>query len=82
MTVKNAAAIAPAASNLAIRARRAGARLNPRGDAMTLAQLQQRADAIDKVIRARAKLQQLRNRVAAIEGALERFKARREALRA
>jgi BMFP domain-containing protein YqiC len=32
---------------------------------------------IDKVIRARSKLQQLRNRAAALEDALSRFKARR-----
>jgi BMFP domain-containing protein YqiC len=49
---------------------------------MTLLQLQQRADMIDKIIRARAKLQQLRNRAAALEDALDRFKLRREAKRA
>ena len=79
MTVKNAAADVLAAVNVMTHAREACARLNPLSDPMTLKQLQQRADMIDKVIRARSKLQQLRNRAAALESALQRFKARREA---
>ncbi|MEO5558754.1 MAG: hypothetical protein ABIO49_03275 [Dokdonella sp.] len=40
------------------------------------------AQMIEKVIRARRKLQLLRDRAQALEGALGRFKARREARRA
>jgi hypothetical protein len=79
MTVKNAAADVLAAVNLMTHARDACTRLNPLSAPMTLHQLQQRADMIDKVIRARSKLQQLRNRAAALEDALARFKARRAA---
>jgi hypothetical protein len=79
MTVKNAAADVLAAVKVMTHARDACARLNPISDPMTLHQLQQRADMIDKVIRARSKLQQLRNRAAALEDALSRFKARRAA---
>ena len=60
-------------------AKRACAQLNPLSEPLTLLELQQRADMIDKVIRARSKLQQLRNRAAMLEDALVRFKARREA---
>lgn len=79
MTVKNAAADVLAAVSVMTHARNACTRLNPLTDPMTLHQLQQRADMIDKVIRARAKLQQLRNRAAALEDALARFKERRQA---
>jgi hypothetical protein len=79
MTVKNAAADVLAAVSVMTHAQSACARLNPLSAPMTLLQLQQRADMIDKVIRARSKLQQLRNRAAALEDALTRFKARREA---
>jgi hypothetical protein len=79
MTVKNAAADVLAAVKVMSHARDACARLNPISDPMTLHQLQQRADMIDKVIRARSKLQQLRNRAAALEDALSRVKARRAA---
>lgn len=82
MKVKNAAADVLAAVSVMTHARTACARLNPLSAPMTLHQLQQRADMIDKVIRARAKLQQLRNRAAALEDALDRFKLRREARRA
>ena len=77
MSVKNAAADVLAAVAVMTHARDAYARLNPLSHPMTLHQLQQRADMIDKVIRARAKLQQLRNRAAALEDALARFKERR-----
>jgi hypothetical protein len=77
MTVKNAAADVLAAVSVMSHAGRASARLNPLSRPMTLHELQQRADMIDKVIRARAKLEQLRNRAAALEDALSRFKARR-----
>ena len=79
MSVKNAAANVLAAVNVMHHAKSACAKLNPLSEPLTLLELQQRADMIDKVIRARAKLQQLRNRAAALEGALARFKARREA---
>jgi hypothetical protein len=78
MTVKNAAADVLAAANFMADARDASTRRHPRSDPMTLHELQQSAaDTIDKVIRARTKLQQLRNRAAALEDALARFKARR-----
>ncbi len=79
MTVKNAAADVLAAVSVMTHARRACARLNPLSHPMTLLEPQQRADMIDKVIRARSKLQQLRNRAAALEDALTRFKAQRQA---
>ena len=79
MTVKNAAADVLAAVDVMTHARIACERLDPLSSPMTLQQLRQRAEMIDKVIRARTKLQQLRNRAAAIEEALARIKARREA---
>ena len=82
MTVKNAAADVLAAVSVMTRAQKICAQLNPLGVPMTLRQLEQRAEMIDKVIRARSKLQQLRNRAEALEDALTRFKARREAKRA
>lgn len=82
MIVKNAAADVMAAINVLERARVVSTQLNPLGTPMTFEELQQRADMIAKVIRARSKLQQLRNRAEALEGALARFKQRREAMRA
>ena len=79
MTVKNAAADVLAAVSVMTHAQNACARLDPLSAPMTLNQIQQRAEMIAKVIRARSKLQQLRNRAAALEDALTRFKARREA---
>ena len=79
MTVKNAAANVLAAVNVMQHAKSACARLNPLSEPLTLLELQQRADMIDKVIRARSKLQQLRQRAAMLEDALARFKARRQA---
>lgn len=79
MTVTHAAADVLAAVNVMSHASRASARLNPLNRPMSMLELQQRADMIDKVIRARAKLEQLRNRAAALEEALTRFKARRAA---
>ncbi|MEO7325485.1 MAG: hypothetical protein ABIW82_11715 [Dokdonella sp.] len=49
---------------------------------MTDRELHQHAEMIDKVIRAGRKLQLLRDRAQALERALGRFKARREAKRA
>ncbi len=82
MIAKNAAADVMAAVNVLERARDASVHLHPLSTPMTSAELQQRADMIAKVIRARSKLQQLRNRAEALEGALARFKQRREAMRA
>jgi hypothetical protein len=79
MTVKNAAANVLAAVNVMHHAKSACARLDPLSHPLTLLELRQRAEMIDKVIRARSKLQQLRNRAAMLEDALARFKARREA---
>ena len=78
MTVKNAAANVLAAVNVMHHAKSACAKLNPLSAPLTLLELQQRADMIDKVIRARAKLQLLRNRAAALEEALVRFRTQRE----
>lgn len=79
MTVKNAAANVLAAVKVMHHAKNACARLNPLSEPLTLLELQQRADMIDKVIRARSKLQQLRHRAEMLEDALTRFKARRQA---
>jgi hypothetical protein len=82
MSVKNAATNVMAAVSVMERARDACANLRPLSSPMTLRELEQRAEMIAKVIRARAKLQQLRNRAEVLESALIRFKARREAMRA
>ena len=82
MTMKNAAADVLAAVSVMTHAQTACARLNPLSAPMTMHELQQRAEMIDKVIRARTKLAHLRNRAAALEDALARFKARREGQRA
>ena len=58
------------------------AHLKPLAMEMTDQEIRQRAMVVEKVIRARSKLQQLRNRAEALQGALNRFKAMREALRA
>jgi hypothetical protein len=63
--------------NLLQHARSACDQLNPLGTPMTLAELQQRAQIVDSVIRARQKLQLLRNRAIELENAVERFKARK-----
>jgi hypothetical protein len=82
MPLKNAANDVLAAVNVMQRARDACADLKPLDHPMTDEELQQRAEMIDKVIRARRKLQLLRDRAEALEGALGRFKSRREAMRA
>jgi len=56
MTVKNAAANVLAAVKVMHHAKTACAKLNPLSEPLTLLELQQRADMIDKVIRARSKL--------------------------
>jgi hypothetical protein len=82
MPKKKAANDVLAAVNIMQRARDACADLKPLTHPMTPEELQQRAEMIDKVIRARRKLQLLRDRAEALEGALGRFRARREAIRA
>lgn len=68
---------AAAAVNLLKHARTVCDQLNPLGTPMTMEELQQRAQIVDSVIRARTKLQLLRNRAIALENAVERFKARK-----
>lgn len=82
MNANNAATNVMAAVNILNYARDACRHLHPLSAPMTGAELQQRAEMIAKVIRARSKLQQLRNRAVALEDALSRFKQRREAARA
>jgi BMFP domain-containing protein YqiC len=82
MSVKNAVSDVMAAVNVMQRARDVSTKLSPLTSPMSEHELAQRATMIAKVIRARSKLQQLRNRAEALEGALDRFKARRAAMRA
>jgi BMFP domain-containing protein YqiC len=56
--------------------------LKPLTEPMTPEELQQRADMVERLIRARRKLELLRNRKEALEDALNRFKTRQEAIRA
>jgi hypothetical protein len=77
MKMRTATLDAAAAVNLLKHARSVCDQLNPLGTPMTMAELQQRAQIVDSVIRARAKLQLLRNRAIALESAVERFKARK-----
>ncbi|MEO5625753.1 MAG: hypothetical protein ABIQ70_07085 [Dokdonella sp.] len=55
--------------------------LKPMACPMTDQELQQRADVIAHVIRARSKLQLIKDRADALRGDLDRFKARREAMK-
>ncbi len=64
------------------RPRRASTQRKPMHVQMTGAELAQGVAVIESVIRARRKLQLLRNRAEALESALARFKQRREAQRA
>ena len=77
MKMRTATLDAAAAINLLKQAREVCDQLNPLGSPMTLAELQQRAQIVDSVIRARAKLELLRNRAVALEDAVERFKQRK-----
>ena len=77
MKMRTATLDAAAAVNLLKHARSVCDQLNPLGVPMTMAELQQRAQIVDSVIRARTKLQLLRNRAIALEHAVERFKARK-----
>jgi len=82
MTVKNAAGDVLAAVNVLQHARQACAGLKPLGSPLTQAELEQRAQIIDTVVRTRKLLQVLQGRADDLEAALDRFKARREAMRA
>ena len=77
LKMRTATLDAAAAVNLLKHARSVCDQLNPLGTPMTMAELQQRAQIVDSVIRARAKLQLLRNRAIELENAVERFKARK-----
>jgi hypothetical protein len=68
---------AAAAIDLLNHARTVCDRLNPLGTELTVEELRQRAEIVDSVIRARNKLQMLRDRAMALEEALTRFKQRR-----
>jgi uncharacterized protein involved in tolerance to divalent cations len=63
-------------------ARDACVNLKPMAMYMTDTELQQRAEVVAHVIQARAKLQLIRDRANQLQGDLDRFKARREAMRA
>jgi hypothetical protein len=63
-------------------ARDACINLKPMSMHMTDQELQQRAQVVAHVIYARAKLQLLSQRAEQLKGDLDRFKARREAMRA
>lgn len=82
MPTRNAAAIVGAAVPLPQNARASGRHLRAHDFPLTDRELHQHAEMIDKVIRAGRKLQLLRDRAQALERALGRFKARREAKRA
>lgn len=77
MKIRTATLDAAAAINLLRHAREACDQLNPLGTPMTMAELQQRAEIVHSVIRARAKLELLRNRAVKLQEAVEQFKARK-----
>jgi hypothetical protein len=62
-------------------ARDACVNLKPMSMHMTDQELQQRAQVVAHVIRARSKLQLLRDRAEQLKGDLERFKRRRQAMK-
>lgn len=77
MKMRSATLDAAAAVDLLNHARSVCDRLNPLGTEMTMDELKQRAEIIDSVIRARTKLQLLRDRALAMQAAVDRFKARK-----
>lgn len=77
MKMRSATMDAAAAIDLLNHARTVCDRLNPLGTELTIEELRQRAEIVDSVIRARNKLQMLRDRAMALEEALTRFKQRR-----
>ena len=62
-------------------AQHACADLKPTAMSMTDEELRGRAELIERVIRTRAKLQEVRDRAENLQAALERFKQRRAAMR-
>lgn len=62
-------------------AQHACADLKPTAMPMTDEELRGRAELIERVIRTRAKLQEVRDRAENLQAALERFKQRRAAMR-
>jgi hypothetical protein len=82
MSIQKAPASVMAAVIVPCSARAARPHLHDPGFPMTDREVHRRAEMIEKVIRARRKLQSLRERTQALESALGRFKARREAMRA
>jgi len=79
MKMRSATRDAATAVELLNHARAVCDRLNPLGTALTMEELQQRAEIVDSVIRARTKLQLLRDRALAMQAAVDRFKARKAA---
>ncbi|MEO7325656.1 MAG: hypothetical protein ABIW82_12575 [Dokdonella sp.] len=77
MKMRSATVDAATAINLLNHARSVCDYLNPLGGELTIEELCQRAEIVDSVIRARNKLQLMRDRAIALEQALERFKQRR-----
>jgi hypothetical protein len=72
---------ATVAINVLEGARDACVNLKPLAMYMTDEELQQRAQVVAHVIKARAKLELLRDRAKQLRGDLDRFKRRREAMR-
>ena len=82
MQAKKAATDVLAAVQVLQHAREACANLKPLSHPMTPEELAQRAKMIETVIRTRKLLQMIQGRADDLSGALKRFKARREAIRA
>jgi hypothetical protein len=77
MKMRSATLDPAAAIDLLNHARAVCDQLNPLGSEMSVDELRQRAEIVDSVIRARNKLQLMRDRAIAVEDALERFKRSR-----
>jgi hypothetical protein len=82
MQAKKAATDVLAAVKVLQHAREACANLKPLSHPMTPEELAQRAKMIETVIRTRKLLQAIQGRADDLSDALERFKVRREAIRA
>jgi len=79
MKKRSASLDAAVAVELLSHARAVCDRLNPLGSQLTMEELQQRAEIVDSAIRARSKLQLLRDRALAMQAAVDRLKARKAA---
>jgi hypothetical protein len=82
MEAKNAATDVLAAVQVMEHARKACAHLKPLDTPMSEAELLERARMIDTVVRTRKLLQRIQNRADDLGEALQRFKERRDAMRA